>query len=76
MRLIDNAGSLWHRFWSLRLAILTTIFGSITAAYLTLPSDWLPSIPAWLKEAVSYGTILTAIFSGVSRVIKQPGLPP
>lgn len=69
-RLVWNAFE-WKKWWSMRLIILTTVFSSISAAYMTLPNDWLPAIPDIAKSLFAYGTILTAVSAGVARVVKQ-----
>jgi hypothetical protein len=73
MKLVENA-SQWHRLWSIRFAILSALFGSITTAYVALPADWLPAIPGWVKLALAGGALLTAGASGVARVVQQPKL--
>lgn len=71
--LIENA-SKWHKLWSMRFIILTAFFSSISAAYILLPADWLPTIPDWLKAALAVGTLLAAGAAGVARVVKQEGV--
>lgn len=74
MKLIDDVESKWHRLWSLRLAILSAAFGAIIATYATLPADWLPAIPNWLKLACAVGTFIAPVSSAAARVVKQPKL--
>lgn len=64
----------WHKIWSLRFSILSAAFGAITATYITLPADWLPAIPNWLKLSCAVGTFISPISSAISSVIKQSNL--
>ena len=59
------------RIWSLRWAILTAILAAVPVAYMTLPADWLPAIPQWVKAAFAYATLATAATTAVVRVVKQ-----
>ncbi len=70
-KLVWNAFE-WKKWWSMRLIIATTIFASISASYIMLPPDWLPAISDPMKKFFAFGTILTAVASGVARVVKQP----
>jgi hypothetical protein len=73
MKLIDNAKQ-WHRLWSLRWAILTAFLAAIPTAYVLLPTDWLPSIPEWVKAGLALATLASAGATGVARLLKQEGL--
>ena len=73
-KLVSDAGE-WHRWWSMRWIIATGFFAAVSAAYVTLPADWLPALPVWLKGALAVGTLLTAGAAGVTRVIKQAPKP-
>ena len=66
----------WKKWWSMRLILLSTFFQSITLAYATLPEDWMPSIPNFLKLGFAVGALGTAGLAGVSRVIQQASLRP
>ena len=63
------------RIWSLRWAIVTAMLAAIPVAYLTLPDDWLPAIPAWLKALLAFATLATAAGTAAVRVVKQPEKP-
>lgn len=65
---------LWHRMWSMRLAILSTIYTAAAGAWATLPQDWIPHIPErWRVVLAIVGCALPAL-TAVSRVIEQPKL--
>jgi hypothetical protein len=70
MSLITNVSE-WHKLWSIRLSILSAAFGAVIATYATLPIDWLPVIPNWLKLVCAIGTFVAPVSSAVSRVIQQ-----
>ena len=59
------------RVWSLRWAILTAMLAAVPVAYMTLPDDWLPAIPQWLKALLAFATLGTAATTAAARVIKQ-----
>lgn len=71
-KLVWNAFE-WKKWWSMRLIILTTIFATISACYITLPPDWLPAIGDGTKKFFAFGTIFTSVSSALARVVKQPG---
>ncbi len=60
------------RVWSFRWAILTAIIAAVPVAYLTLPEDWLPTIPEWVKAVFAYSVLISASTTAAVRVIKQP----
>jgi hypothetical protein len=70
-KLVWNAFE-WKKWWSMRFIIMTAVFSAVSAAYLTLPDDWLPSISTGMKQFFALGTIFTSVCAGVSRVLKQP----
>lgn len=73
LSLVDDAHQ-WKKWWSMRFIILTTFLNAVTVAYATLPYDWMPSIPDWVKQALAAGALLTAGAAGVARVVSQQGL--
>lgn len=70
MQLIPEAKH-WHRLWSVRFAILTAMIGAVPAAYMLLPADWLPVIPAWVKQWCSYAVVGSAMATAGARVVQQ-----
>lgn len=73
MELVQDVSN-WKKWWSMRFTIATAFFAAVSAAYLTLPEDWLPAIPDLVKQLLAYGTLLTAAAAGVSRVVRQKSL--
>lgn len=72
MKLIDNAGQVWHRFWSLRFAALAAVLsGASVAATMALPEH------TSLRAALLMGLLTTAsaIASVLARVVRQETLP-
>ncbi len=65
----------WKRWWSMRLMILTAIFQTAAITYGSLPFAFTEDFPEWLKAALGWGALVTAIGAGVARVIQQPGEP-
>ena len=71
MKLIDDVDQLWHRFWSVRFAVLSALFG--IAAQL---QDSLPIIRDFVTpHEFAVLSIACGVASAMSRVIKQPTLP-
>lgn len=66
--LIDDA-SVWHKLWSIRLALIAAIFAAIEA---TLPL-WDGLLPPHIFATLA---TLAGLGSAISRVIKQAGLDP
>lgn len=73
MKLIPDAHN-WSRFWSVRLSILSGAFSAVVAAYVTLPPDWLPALPAAFKQALAIGALATAFGAALARGVAQPAL--
>jgi uncharacterized BrkB/YihY/UPF0761 family membrane protein len=61
-----------HKFWSMRWAIVTAFLAGVEAAYMILPSDWLPAIPDHVKAGLSAAVLFSAGATGVARLLKQP----
>lgn len=64
----------WSKWWSVRLALASSVFGAVTLAYVGLPPDWLPEIPRAVKVGLAMGTLVTAGASAFARGIAQPKL--
>lgn len=76
MRLVDDAHE-WKRWWSMRWIIVSTFCSAVAVAYATLPTDWLPAVPNWVKGALAGGAMLAGGAAAVSRVVAQaPKDPP
>lgn len=75
MKLIDNA-SQWHRLWSMRLMILTTIYTTAAGAWVLLPADWQPHLSEGVRAALAIIGVLLPSIAAVSRLIPQPKLKP
>lgn len=73
LSLVDDVHQ-WKKWWSMRFIILTTFLNAVTVAYATLPDDWMPAIPTWVKGMLAAGALLTAGAAGVARVVSQRGL--
>lgn len=74
MKLIPDINNFW-RFWSVRLAILSGAFSAVTAAYIALPPDWLPTIPQAAKTVLAFGALGTAFGAALARGVVQSNLP-
>lgn len=71
MHLIDNAGQVWHRFWSLRFAVLAAALSAATVvATMVLPEH------TSLRVALCMGLLTAAasVASAYARLVKQPAV--
>lgn len=70
LELVDDVHQ-WKKWWSLRWIIVSAFCSAAAAAYVLLPSDWLPAIPLVVKQALGLGAVFSAGAAAVSRVLKQ-----
>ncbi len=75
MNLVEDWREAKH-WWSMRWIIVSTFCSAVAVAYATLPADWLPSVPGWVKGGVAFGAMLSGGAAAVSRVMQQPKLMP
>lgn len=73
MALVQDAHN-WKKWWSMRFIIASAFFSAIIVAYGTLPSDWLPDLPSWIKQTLAIGALASAGAAAVARVMQQPKL--
>lgn len=62
----------WKKWWSMRLMILTAIFQTSAIVYASMPYDFTEHFPTWMKAALGWGALMTAISAAIARVIQQP----
>ncbi len=72
MKLIDDAGLIWHRLWSVRLSALTTLYTSAAGAWLVLPPDWKPTLTHTEQIIMAGIGMLLPALATVAPVVKQP----
>lgn len=73
MEKVSDIHNFW-RWWSVQLALVSSVLAAITAAYVTLPADWLPHLPEWLRAGMAWATLITAGASAWARGVLQPKL--
>lgn len=66
MKLIDDAGVVWHRLWSVRLSALAVLASAIDAGW----EVHVTGQPPYLALA----TAAISAFAGFSRLVAQPKL--
>lgn len=64
MKLIDDAGKVWHKFWSVRLSVIG-VFASAFDAGWQVHVTGQPPYLALLTAAISAG-------AGLARLVAQP----
>lgn len=64
MRLIDDAGRLWHKFWSVRLSLAAGIASAADAGWQAHATGSTP-IVSLASSAISFG-------AAAARMIAQP----
>lgn len=74
MKMIDDARATWHRMWSVRMAILGTVYASAGSAWLLLPAAWQPTLSEPVRWVLAVIGVALAASPGVARVIDQPKL--
>lgn len=67
MKFIDNAGALWPKLWSVRLALLSTILGIIEV---TLRDNMPENARPWLVILMT----VVSMAAAVARIVAQPEL--
>lgn len=72
-RIVHDAAN-WHKWWSMRWIIITGFYSGAIAAYALLPADWLPAIPDPVKRWLALGSVFTAGFAAIARIINQKNL--
>ncbi|HEX7639320.1 MAG TPA: hypothetical protein VF457_13065 [Burkholderiaceae bacterium] len=67
LALIDDAGRVWHRLWSVRLSVLAAVLGAADAA--------LPFVaPAHASPAFSALVAAVSLAAAGARLVAQPAL--
>lgn len=66
MKLIDDAGKVWHRLWSVRLAGLSVLLSAVDAGWQVHVTGQ-PPVLALVTAGISAG-------AGFSRLVAQPKL--
>jgi hypothetical protein len=64
MKLIDDAGKLWHKFWSVRLSAVAVLASAVDAGWQVHMTGQPPYL-ALASAAISAG-------AGFSRLVAQP----
>lgn len=73
LKLVSNAFE-WKKWWSMRFTIISTIFSSLTVAWMAMPYDWTYAIPDWIKIVLVTGSLSSSVAAAIARVIKQPNI--
>jgi hypothetical protein len=71
--LVDDA-HIWHRLWSMRLAIFTTFLSGATLAFEAMPDRFKDAFPHWTLVALASVTTFMGGSTAVARMLKQPSL--
>ena len=74
MKLIDDVRSVYHRLWSVRMAIISAIYSAAAGAWVLLPYAWQPTLSEPIKWALAAVGVALAASPGIARVIDQPKL--
>jgi hypothetical protein len=70
MNLIPNAGD-WWKLWSIRFIAIATALAAGTATIPELPASIQALLPHWFQQGLASLTVVSGIFAGIARVIKQ-----
>lgn len=74
MKLIEDAGDIWHRLWSLRLSLASGAMGAVAAALPFAAPDHRSVGFALLVFAATLIASLLALASAWARLVRQPKL--
>ncbi len=74
MTLIDNAGQLWHRFWSVRFGFASALCGGAAAVMPFLAPAQPGRVFVGVMFVVTVAAPLLAMAAAASRVVAQPKL--
>jgi hypothetical protein len=74
MNYIDDAGKLWHRFWSVRLSVAAAVCGGAAAALPFCAPEHPSRGFALVIGLVTVAAPLLSLASAGSRVVKQKKL--
>jgi hypothetical protein len=74
MKLIDDAGKLWHRLSSVWFAIVGVIYASAGGVWLAMPESFRPDLPQWFRICLAVIGVALAASPGIARVVAQPKL--
>lgn len=66
MKFIDDAGKVWHKFWSVRLSAIAVVASAIQAGW-EVHVTGQPPVLALLSAGISAG-------AGFARLVAQPKL--
>jgi membrane protein YdbS with pleckstrin-like domain len=66
LTLIEDAGRVWHKLWSVRLALVTALLSAAQAGWDAYTTGNSP-IMAWVTFAI-------AVLTAVSRLVAQPSV--
>lgn len=72
MKLIQNAGILWHKLWTVRLSIVSTIYSTAAGTWAVLPYAWQPTLSEPVKWVLAAIGVILAASPAVARMIHQP----
>jgi hypothetical protein len=61
----------WKRWWSMRLIVASSLFGSVALALQSLSPEQAALLPSWLPTAAAWSALFTNILTGAARVIRQ-----
>jgi hypothetical protein len=75
MNLIPDARQ-WHRLWSMRLMIITTLYTTAAGAWATVPDAWKPEL-THVEQLILAGIgIALPALAAASRLVQQSDLQP
>lgn len=72
MKFIDNVDIVWHRLWSMRFSIATTIYTGAAGAWVLLPADWKPDLSETAKAILAGIGMVLPVMASLAIVVKQP----
>ena len=74
MKMVDNVGIVWHRLWSVRMAVIGVLYAAAGSVWLLLPADWKPDLSESVRWVLVTVGVSLAAAPGLASVVKQPKL--
>ena len=74
IQLTIDAGYVFKK-WSTWLAIIAAMCAAGVASYGMLPMDMQQVLPQWVKSALAFGSIISAMLVPVATSVQQKSIP-
>lgn len=74
MKMVDDAGFLAKRLWSVRFAAIGVVWAAAGAYWIGTPDDWKPTLSEPVKWIIGIVGVALAAAPGLAALVHQPKL--